>query len=211
MKVTYIQIFFSFFIMMNPLLMTSFFLSVSEGFTDKEKKQIANTCLFATVIILILCVFIGTEILYLFGITINDLSIAGGILFTVIGISMVMGKGTDIKYTKDEHKEAIAKEASTSLGVVPLAIPLTAGPGTILFAIVYAGQCTTAINKAYLLGIIIVMALLVWLCMLAASSISKVMGKTGLSVLTRLMGLILLSIGMHILVSGIRGSFFPHI
>ncbi len=207
-NINYIQIFCSFIIMANPLVLTSFFLSITKDYTNKEKDVIATTCLIASFIIVVGFVFLGSYILKLCGITINDLYIAGGLLFLIIGLSMVLGKGNESHYSKKDNEGIQSdREDCKTLGIVPLAVPMVSGPGTIVFAIVYARECETIGSRSLLILIILAVLLIAWVCMLFSSRLGKFMGKAGQAVVSRLMGLLLVAIASNMVIHGIKSAF----
>jgi len=207
-NISYIQIIFSFLIMVNPVVLTSFFLSITKDYTNKEKYLIATTCLVASLIIVIGFVFLGDYILQLCGININDLYIAGGLLFLIIGLSMVLGKGNESHFSKKDNEGVqLEREDCKTLGVVPLAVPMAAGPGTIVFAIVYARQCETFESRSLLILIIVAVMIIAWICMLSAARLGQLMGKAGQAVVSRLMGLLLVAIASNMIIHGIKHAF----
>jgi multiple antibiotic resistance protein len=204
-NINYMQIIFSFLIMINPVILTSFFLSITKDYTNKEK------CFIASLVIIIGFVFLGNFLLKLFSINIYDLYIAGGLLFIVVGMSMVLGKGNESNSPKkDGAGMPIQREDCRTLGVVPLAVPMASGPGTIVFAIVYAGQCETVVSRSLLILIIVCVMILAWICMLFATKLGQMMGKAGQAVVSRLMGLLLMAIASNMIIHGIKQAFhFP--
>jgi MarC family membrane protein len=154
-------------------------------------------------VILMVSMCIGQLILDGFGISLASFRIAGGSLITLIAWSMLQGKLGEVKHNKQEKGELAARE---SIAVVPLALPLMAGPGAISSSIVYASQKTLP----QLLGmflVVVAFAYCSWLIFRAAPLLFKLMGNTGINVVTRIMGLIMMSLGIEIMVAGIKGVF----
>ncbi|MCP4179395.1 MAG: MarC family protein [bacterium] len=206
--INYVQIIFSFIIMINPIILTSFFLSITKEYSNKERYLIATTCFIASLIIIIGFIFLGDYILKLFSINIDDLYIAGGLLFLIVGMSMVLGKGNESHFPKkDSLNIGQEREDCKTLGVVPLAVPMASGPGTIVFAIVYARQCETLESRTLLIVIVIAVMLVAWICMIFATRLGKLMGKAGQAVLSRLMGLLLVAIASNMIIHGIKQAF----
>jgi multiple antibiotic resistance protein len=146
-------------------------------------------------------------VLSFFGITINDFRIAGGLLILLMAISMVRAKEKEggMRYSDKEHEEAKTKD--TNIAVVPLAIPLMAGPAAISVSIIDAELCNTLSSRLILVAIIAGLGMVLWVAMALAEQIGRFLGHTGQQVLTRVMGLILLAISIDFLVVGIQGAF----
>ena len=146
-----------------------------------------------------------------FGITINDFRIAGGLLIFLMAISMARAKEKEggIRYSDKEHEAAKTKDAN--IAVVPLAIPLMAGPAAISvfchYRIPDAELCNAFSSRLILVVIIAGLTALLWVAMALAEQIGRFLGHTGQQVLTRVMGLILLAISIEFLVVGIQGAF----
>ena len=184
----------------NPIGIIPIFVKLTEGQPRRELHRTAlRTCLtFATVLLVIL--FAGEPILSFFGISVASFRVAGGIIILLMAIAMVHGQVSGMKHTKEESEDASEMD---SLAIVPLGIPLLAGPGAISTVIVYSNQGSTVLHYLLLGGEIIIVTLLVWLCLHAAPYIAKLLGKIGINVVTRIMGLILAAIGIEFIVGGL--------
>ncbi|QIQ20664.1 YchE family NAAT transporter [Zophobihabitans entericus] len=203
-----IQIFLQFFIGLFALVNPIGILPVYISMTDSEDKiQRAKTNKMANVsvaIILIVSFLVGSVILNFLSISINSFRIAGGILVVSIAMSMINGKLGEHKQTKQELTESIVKE---NVAVVPLALPLMAGPGAISSMIVWSTKYNT---WDYIGGFIIVIMLFsfcCWLLFKSAPLIIRILGQTGINVVTRIMGLLLMALGIEFVVSGLRAIF----
>ena len=163
-----------------------------------------TTANIAVMVILWVSMFFGQMILDLFGISIASFRIAGGSLITLIAWSMLQGKLGEVKHNKEEKGEIAAKE---SIAVVPLALPLMAGPGAISSTIVYSSQFNSPGQLFGLSLVVVIFSLFSWLVFRAAPLLFRLMGKTGINVVTRIMGLIMMSLGIEIMVAGIKHMF----
>ncbi|HVO76446.1 MAG TPA: MarC family protein, partial [Candidatus Bathyarchaeia archaeon] len=143
-------------------------------------------------------------ILKLFGISIASFRIGGGILLMLMAIAMMNAKISPAKRTDSEEEEAHGKE---NVGVVPLAIPLLAGPGAISLVIIYAHKITGVINTVFLVLSIVIVAAMMWGALRLSARISKLLGQTGINIATRIMGLILAAISVEFIASGYKVLF----
>jgi len=188
----------------NPIGIIPIFVALTEGQPKQEQHRTALRTSLAFAIILIITLFAGEPILRFFGITVSSFKVAGGIIILLMAISMVHGRVSGTKHTKEESEDAADRE---SLAIVPLCIPLLAGPGAISTVIVYSHQGSSVVHYLLLSGELIVVALLIWLCLNAAPYIAKLFGRIGINVVTRIMGLILAAIGVEFIVDGLIVMF----
>lgn len=196
----YIHIFVTLFSILNPLGAIPIFLAITADESNAEKKVTIRRTVIAIIIILVLSAYLGDYLLEFFGIDINSFRIAGGILLLLMAVHMLQAKTPSTKTNITEQNEAVAKE---DVSVVPLAIPLTAGPGTISTVILFSTNMHTIVNKAALGVIIVLVSMSVWPILTLSKSIGKRLGATGLNVATRIMGLIMAAIAVQFIISGV--------
>ena len=201
----YIKITTGLFIMLNPFVLIPVFLALTGGMSRAERMKVASTTSVSVLVIMLIAVFAGNHVLSFFGITVSDFRIAGGLLILLMALSMARAKEEGMRYSDKEHTEAKSKD--TNIGVVPLSIPLMAGPAAMSVAIIDAGICDTFFSKSVLVGIIICLSFVLWLAMFLGERIAKILGHTGQQVLTRIMGLILLALAIEFIVVGITQAF----
>jgi multiple antibiotic resistance protein len=156
------------------------------------------------VVILLITMLAGQHILNLFSISLSAFRIAGGTLIAIIAMSMLQGKLSEVKRNQEEDREASAME---SVAVVPLALPLMAGPGAISSVIVFAAGHNNFANFIGMSITIVLLGLVSFGLFRMAPIIFKYLGKTGINVITRLMGLLMLSLGIEVIAAGIKGLF----
>jgi multiple antibiotic resistance protein len=192
------------FAILNPLGAIPIYLSMM---TDRRPEVMQHTALKASVavaVILILAVWVGGALLSFFGIGIPAFRIAGGLLVLLIAIAMFGAKTSPARHTDAEQSEG---EAKNDIAVVPLAIPLLAGPGAISLAIVDAHQAGSLPDKiVFSIGIICVTAI-VWLVLRLAEPIGKRLGTGGINIATRVMGLILAAMAVQFMADGMLELF----
>lgn len=192
------------FAILNPLGAIPIYLSMM---TDRRPEVMHRTALKASVavlVILTLAIWTGDSLLSFFGIGIPAFRIAGGLLVLLIAIAMFGAKTSPARHTDAEQAEGEAKD---DIAVVPLAIPLLAGPGAISLAIVDAHQAGSLPDKIVFSVGIIVVTVIVWLVLRLAEPIGERLGTGGLNIATRVMGLILAAMAVQFMADGMVELF----
>lgn len=180
------------------------FVSLTSHQTDTERNHTGKVANFAVVVILLVTIIAGQHILNMFSISLSAFRIAGGFLIAIIAMSMLQGKLGEVKRNQEEDRESSGME---SVAVVPLALPLMAGPGAISSVIVAAAEHNTLTNLIGMSITVIIFGIISFVLFRMAPIIFKVLGKTGINVITRLMGLLMLSIGIEVIAAGFKGLF----
>jgi len=192
--------FSSLFALINPIGITPILLSMTEGDDDIEYKNIVKKGILTAYIILTIFTLMGDLIFKFYGITIYAFMIAGGILFLRNSFDMIDSKVSREASTPLETKEAIKKE---DISITPIGIPLIAGPGAITSVMLLSSQTNTFIDKCIVHINIIITLLLTYIILLLGKKISKKIGATGIRIIQRIMGLILLVISIQFIINGI--------
>src|SRR5574344_315268 len=190
----------------NPIGLLPVFSSLTSGNTKSERLHINITANVAVAIILFVSMLFGSLILKWFSISLDSFRIAGGIMIVVIALVMVQGQLERGRHNADEKEEAQLKN---SIAVVSLAMPLMAGPDAISSTIVFSGQCSQSMIG--LIGstlVIIIFSVSSFLIFLSSQLMIKMMGTTGINIVTRIMGIIMMSIGIEMIAAGIKGLFY---
>lgn len=194
-----LTVFTGFFAIMNPIANTPIFLGLVEGKNKLTKKRIAKTASITAFFIVVSSVILGKYIFELFGITIPAFKITGGILIFYVGFEMLMSKKSKI-----HHQEEI--EPDDGIAISPLAIPILAGPGTIITAM----NNVTSGSYIHIGIVIVIFALMIYLTYLAFSLSDLIVRKIGnnlISVIGKIMGLILAIMGTGMTIEGIKIAF----
>lgn len=189
----------SFFTLTNPLSIMPIFLTMTDGFSDMERKAIVKRATIVSFITLVMFAVSGQLLFKFFGISTNGFRVVGGVIFFAIGWDMLQARITKVKLKEDEIK-TYAKDIS----ITPLAIPMICGPGSITNAIVLMEEADTFWMQIVLIASIAIVYLLTFIILRAATRINKIIGETGNNVMMRLMGLILMVIAIEFFVSGIK-------
>lgn len=191
--------FTSFFTLINPLGTMPIFLTMTQNFSDKERKKILRKATIVAFLILVAFTVFGRFLFMVFGLSTNGFRIAGGIVIMKIGYDMLQAKFTRMKLA-----DAEIKEYADDISITPLAIPMLCGPGGIANGIVLMEDAHSPLYAAGLLAVIAFVFLITYLVLKASTRLVEIIGETGNNVMMRLMGLILMVIAVECFVSGLR-------
>lgn len=192
------------FAIVNPIGSLPIFISATEGWKRNDRAKTARTVAFTVFIVLGLSAFIGDSILSFFGISIPSFQVGGGILILLISISMMHGKQGGTRQTAEEAQSMAEREV---VAIVPLSIPLLAGPGAISSMILNAQQHPTFLGHVSLLIPVAIIAFIIWLVLQLADAITHQLGTIGINIITRLMGIILAAMAVEFIAHGLIGLF----
>jgi multiple antibiotic resistance protein len=192
------------FAILNPLGAIPVYLSMTANKSESEIKGIAVKTAIAVAIILVVSIWAGSTVLQFFGITIPAFRIASGLLVLLVAISMFHAKTSGATHTHQETIEAADKE---DIAIVPLAIPLLAGPGAISLVIVIGNQMGHWLEKLLLTLGIVILASVVWLTLHMANRLGKSLGTAGINIATRIMGLLLAAMAVQFMILGMVEAF----
>jgi multiple antibiotic resistance protein len=199
-----IKLSLGFFAVMNPIGNIPIFISLTGGYSLKNKRKTARKAVIVSFIILTVFLLIGKLLFEVFGITIHAFRVAGGILIFGIAYSLLHAKNARSQSPHPNERKEV--EARDDISVTPLALPILAGPGTIATVMAQTSSHSLPNLASVLVGYTIVLALTFVLFYYSSSIISK-LGQSGLNIITRLMGLILAVMAVQMIASGIHGLF----
>ncbi|HUH27514.1 MarC family protein [Gelidibacter sp.] len=194
-----ITVFTGFFAITNPISNMTVFLSLTQGADEKTKRDINKRANIIAFIIVTVFVLLGKYIFELFNISIPAFKITGGILIFYIGFEMLQSKKSNVKNIKDVHIDE-------DIAVSPMAIPILAGPGTIVTAMNFVSD-VTPLQVFLVIAIFGSMSLLTFLTFRLSKYIVKAVGYNVISVIGKIMGLIIAIIGTGMIIEGIKISF----
>lgn len=183
----------------NPLGAIPVYLSLTTALSIVEKKRVAVVAAISAAIILIFFSLAGTAILSFFGITIDAFRVAGGLLLLTMALNM-MG-------TTAPPDQATDSDDSKTIGIMPLAIPLMAGPGSISTVIVYTEQSSTLEHRLLVGAVILTVAAAIYIALRGGAMGSRFIGPLTVTVFNRIMGLIIAAIAVEFILDGIAGHF----
>ena len=199
----------SLFSVVNPFGAVPMYLSLTEDYSNAERSHTAQRTALYFMIILVVFYFAGTLILNFFGISLNALRIAGGLIIVNSGYGLLNSKSERRRITSVIKEEAHAKE---DISFTPMAMPMLSGPGSISLLIGLSAADLGWQNSLLIVGVVAVMALLVFVSLHFAPVLFRLLGHAGLSALSRIMGFLVMAIGIQLLIGGIVslvGDFWP--
>jgi len=189
----------------NPLLAIPAFITLARDDSENARRAAARRTALAVAVIITVTVAAGEPVLAAFGISIAAFQVGGGILILLMAIAMLHARMSGARHTDDEAEEARSKD---DIAVVPLAMPLLAGPGAISTVIIYTHQDGSVAHKIALIVIGLLVSAAVWAALRAATPLARLMGTTGLNIASRIMGLILAAIAIEFITRGL-GVLLP--
>ncbi len=196
----YAKFFLALLVIVNPIGAVPLFVSMTAQNSEREKKRIAQVASVSVAVVLIVAAIAGQPLLAFFGITIASFKVGGAILILLMAISMMHATPTGTKQTAEEAREA---EDKPSIAVVPLAIPLLSGPGAISTTIIYATERFSPAHIAFVMLCCLLVSFVTWIALRAANPVSRWLGKTGVNIAMRIMGLLLAAVAVEIFTSGL--------
>ena len=188
----------------NPLAIVPFFIHYTHDFNPAERKRTIWISSFSCFVVIATCALMGLDILKFFGISLASFQVGGGMLLLTSALAMLNAQPAEAKSNQEEMDDASAR---ASIAVVPLTIPLLTGPATMSTVVSYAAQAKTFVQLGTLVGYGVVIALATAVCFSLAQPIARFLGKTGINVMTRLMGLILAALAVEVMSDGLIKLF----
>jgi multiple antibiotic resistance protein len=185
----------------NPLTTAPLYLSITDGHTDQERLRALRTAITTGICVLVAFALLGGAIFKMFGITIHAFRIAGGLILFGIGLDMLQAKKSRVRATAEEVQEGMEKQ---DVGVTPLGIPMIVGPGSITTVMVLMGNASGTWQVLVVIGSVFAILGFTYAVLGQAPRILRVIGSTGINVMTRIMGLLVAVIAVQFVVDGIR-------
>ena len=189
----------SIFFLVDPFAALPTFLAVTAGSDPLRRKRIARKASLTALIFLSAFAVAGQYIFKMFGITLPAFEIAGGVILLLIGLDMLEAKRSPTQEATGDTEAAASKEDA---GIVPLGIPMLAGPGAIASVMVLVGQAQTMWQMGAILGSIFITAVICYLVLGNSDKVAHVLGDTGIRILVRIMGLLLVALAVQYFVNG---------
>lgn len=202
----YLQFFLGLFAIVNPFGTLPIFFSMTAHQYEADRNRTNLITSISIAVILLVSLYFGKIILDAFSISIDSFRVAGGILIVSIAMTMISGKLGEHKQNKEEQKADLTEY--DNIAVVPLAMPIMAGPGAIGSTIVWGTRYHSWVDFVGFSIAIVIFALICYVLFRFSAPLVKKLGRTGSNVVTRIMGLILMSLGIEIIVAGL-GNLFP--
>ena len=200
-------VFMGFFAIMNPIANTSIFLGLTAGDDAATKRQVARNALLLTFVIIAIVAVMGKLLFQLFGITLPAFQITGGVLIFFIGVQMLQGTHSSVHKPSDSDLRKSC-DAELAIAVSPLAIPILAGPGTIATAMNFA-SASGMTKLAITIGTFAILCLITYVSFVFGERMINYLGENAVNAVTRMMGLILATIGTQMVITGITALLSP--
>ena len=202
----YAAVFVTVFALVDPIGALPFFVALTEGFSEADRAVVIRRAVLVLGTILMVFAILGTFLFAAFGLTLAAFEIAGGVLLFMVAYDMLHGEVTRTKLTSEDRAEAI--EHRDEIAVVPLGIPLLAGPGAISTVMIYEGNAgSDPLMVLTVFLAIIVTTVLTFVILRVGQRIMRALGRTGIMAMTRVLGLLLAAVGVQFVLNGIFGAF----
>jgi multiple antibiotic resistance protein len=188
----------------NPVGNLAIFAGLTAERSQDARRRTAITCALAVLVIFLVVTWGGNLILKAFGITVWAFEGAGGLIVLLLGLAMLHSKTSQMHHTKEEADEAQSKE---DIGVVPLAIPIVAGPGALTTIIIQGSKFPTVADRIEMSLVGLGISLLILIAFLSSDLVSRFLGTAGINIVTRIMGIILAAIGVDMIGAAAKAVF----
>jgi len=198
---SFLEIFIPIFVIVDAPGLIPVYLSMTERYEVKKKKRIVNLAVIVATGTLLSFAIFGNYIFKFLNISISALEISGGILLFIIAVEMLLGKKSKTTQSEEQEKESVEKE---NIAVFPLGIPLLAGPGAITTVMLLMNLSETIYEKFIVITAIVLTSIITKLMLDKSEILLKILGITGLQVMTRIMGIILAAMAVQFIITGIR-------
>ena len=197
----YVRLLVGLLALINPLTILPIFLVLLQGRAEQEKRHISMVASVTVLVTLLAFTYLGGALLGLFAITIESFRIAGGILLLLTALEMMRAKSAARAGGEDTEVNV------TSIGIVPIGIPLLAGPGAIVTTIVDATSLHSIAHKVAVSLVIVLVALVVYIVLRLSANAGKYLSPTAMTVFNRVMGIIIASIAIEFILNGLAAKF----
>lgn len=200
----YSRFFIALFVILDPFAAVPIFLALTKTYSRKERGQVANIAAATVLLVLVVASLTGESLLHGMGTSLASFRVGGGIVLLLMALAMLSGQTGAVRTTPEEEAEA---EDRSAIAVVPLALPLMAGPGSISTVIIQMQRSTMEYHGLLVIFSIMLVCLLLWFVLRMATTIGRVLGHIGLNIINRLFGLVLAAIAVEIMANGLKELF----
>lgn len=190
----------------NPIGVVPFFIHFTQNFSPSQRRRTIRIASFTVFMVIAVSALAGLKVIEFFGISLASFQVGGGCLLLISSLAMLNAQPAESK-PSDQRDGQEKVDAGASIAVVPLAIPLLTGPATISTVVIYAEKTRFLWQLGLMVLYAVVIALITWAALSASGRIGRVLGRTGINVMTRLMGLILAAMAVELLADGLTKLF----
>jgi len=200
----YTRFFTALLVILDPFMAVPIFLSLTQGYSPAERIRVASVATLTVGLVLVLSAISGEAMLAFMGTSLASFRVGGGMVLLLMALAMLRAEPDQLRTTPAETESA---QGAASVAVVPLAIPLLAGPGAISTVIIQMHRSEAPHHPWLVLGVIVLVCVVLWLVLRLAAPIGNRLGRIGLNILNRLFGLILTAIAVEIMANGLKALF----
>lgn len=194
------------FSIVDPFAAAPVFIAITPNDTDAARRRMARVAAIVCCFVLLAFAFTGNRIFAFFGITTPAFRAAGGVLLLVLALDMMRARSGPAPQSAEEHQEGVEK---ADVAITPLGVPLLAGPGAISTVALLGSQTKGWSHLSAVAGAIVLTSFLSWLVLANSIRLVKLMGRIGVAIVTRIMGLLLAGIGAQFILSGVKEFLHP--
>lgn len=190
----------------NPIGVLPFFIQFTRGFRREQRQRTIRVAATGTFVVIAVSALAGLRIIEFFGISLASFQVGGGMLLLLSSLQMLNAQPAESR-SSDLAEGSDKVDAGDSIAIVPLTIPLLTGPATISTMVIYAQKTRHWWELAVLVGYGVVIAISVWIAFSLSGRIARVVGNTGINVMTRVMGLLLAALAVEVMSDGLLVLF----
>ena len=195
----YVRFFTALFVILDPFAVIPIFLTITVSYTQVERARIVLRAALTVAGVLLVSAVFGEAILTGLGTSLASFRVGGGLILVLMALVMLHGQS---------NREAIDLTDRDAIAIVPLAIPLMAGPGAISTVIIETHRVGMHSGHIFIvMAIIVLVSFILWVMLRMAEPIGRIFGKMGMSIMNRILGLILVAIGIEIMANGLKDLF----
>ncbi len=201
---SYTEIAIALFVLLDPVGAVPIFVTLTANHTPDERKRTINLASATAFIVLMVALLAGDPLFHVLGISIASFTVGGGIVLMLMALAMLHARPSRVSRAEEEVDEAARKAA---VAVVPLGVPVAAGPGAISAALIYGEQAKNWADDLIVLAVIGLVVICFWIALRLAGPTKRILGTTGINVVTRLLGLILMAVAVQFIAKGVLELF----
>ena len=199
----YVRYFITLVAVLDPFMAVPIYMSATMGRTDAQRKALARVVTLTVLAVLVISAFAGEQVLTLMGTGLPAFRVGGGLVLLLMALAMLNAEAGGVRQSEAEAEEI---EHGGMVGVVPLAVPLLAGPGAMSTTII-ASETGGFAHRVAIAAVIVLVCALLWVILYLAPAIARRIGQTGLNIATRILGLLLAAIAIETMAQGLKGLF----
>lgn len=200
----YTRFFTALLVILDPFAAIPVFITLTQGYNSVERRRAVGLAAVTVALVLSLSALFGEAMLTFLGTSLPSFRVGGGIVLLLMALAMLRAQPDEMRATPAERREAAGRE---NVAVVPIAIPLLAGPGSISTVIIEMHRPGAELHTLWVVATILTLALLLWVVLRLATPIGRLLGPLGINILNRLFGLILTAIAVEVMANGLRELF----